>query len=82
MDVDGTEEPQSPELKVDDAGPLEGTDDGKLVDDLTHGVTIDMDDAERLVDSLGADGLDAVDDWADIEFVSGPLDTLRNSPLT
>lgn len=71
MEVDGTEEAPSPGAKGEDA---EVKDEGKLVDGLTHGVTIDMDDAERLVESLGANGLDGVDDWADIEFVSPPLD--------
>lgn len=70
MEVDETEEAPSPGSKGEDAGVQ---DEGKLVDGLTHGVTIDMDDAERLVESLGADGLDGVDDWADIEFVSPPL---------
>lgn len=76
MDVDGTDTPASPSVKVDEdvnvPDALEDVDEGKLVDNLTHGVTIDMDDAERLVESLGADGLDGVDDWADIEFVSSP----------
>lgn len=44
----------------------------KLVDDLTNGVTIDMDDQAQLAESLGVDSLDNVDDWADIEFVSIP----------
>lgn len=73
MDVDGTDTPRSPSVKGDeDAVPdvLDAVDESKLVDDLTHGVPIDMDDAEGLVQSLGADGLDGVDDWADIEFVS------------
>jgi hypothetical protein len=73
MDVDGTDTPRSPSVKGDeDVAPdvLDAVDDSKLVDDLTHGVTIDMDDAEGLVQSLGADGLDGINDWADIEFVS------------
>lgn len=40
-----------------------------LVDNLTHGVTIDVDD-DSAMEGLGVDSLDNVEDWADIEFAS------------
>jgi hypothetical protein len=70
-DVDAT-------MEVDTDTPVESTfktdkeleaEEDKLVDGLTNGVTIDMDQGP-LSESLGVDGLDNVDDWADIEFVS------------
>ncbi|KAJ9092781.1 hypothetical protein QFC21_006656 [Naganishia friedmannii] len=38
-----------------------------LVDNLTHGVTIDM-DVDRAMEGLGVDNLDNIEDWADIDF--------------
>lgn len=66
----GTETPLSATFKTEPEDGERGTEERELVDNLTKGVTIDMDDQDKLAESLGVDSLDNVDDWADIEFVS------------